>query len=453
MQSLLEIDCIPAGMEWFPATDEPPWKLITTILDESDYYIVIVGGRYGSTDAEGLGFTEREYDYARPRIPGLAFLYDAPKGASPEDPEAAEKLKAFRDKIENDRERMFQRWSDAKELAAKVAHCITRLKDEKKSEGWIRDRYALTSENVHAIRVNVEAIGNQLATVSNQFEEIVAVQQSLGSHRAMLRNKELFDPIYATTAEGLMREPLEILDSLATGRLVVNEEWIGVAFDLLASAVRDRYDGVSTDDLEFWLDKEDPSAVKYLQRNSDLVEQGRMATRLFVLPSRRLIEQRDWLIQVLEEHTEAGIAWAVALQDEIPQRRGVWPDYGLFDCNRAASFFRLASGRKFEVIFHTHGRVAATDREIDAQVNYYYTLLGHCWIASESFATGHLASKNHTILDALTKTKKNAKLRRRGIPMQHEIAPVLVSEGDVGKIADKLSELVDVERAANGRRP
>ena len=48
MQALLELDCMPAGMELFPASNDTQWTWIKKVIDESDYYIVIVGGRYGS---------------------------------------------------------------------------------------------------------------------------------------------------------------------------------------------------------------------------------------------------------------------------------------------------------------------------------------------------------------------------------------------------------------------
>ncbi|MGC6738669.1 DUF4062 domain-containing protein, partial [Escherichia coli] len=48
MQALLELDCMPAGMELFPATNSDQWSLIKKIIDDSDYYIVILAGRYGS---------------------------------------------------------------------------------------------------------------------------------------------------------------------------------------------------------------------------------------------------------------------------------------------------------------------------------------------------------------------------------------------------------------------
>jgi hypothetical protein len=52
IQTLLEADCIPTGMEMFPASDSDKFDLIKRVIDLSDYYVVIIGGRYGSIDAE-----------------------------------------------------------------------------------------------------------------------------------------------------------------------------------------------------------------------------------------------------------------------------------------------------------------------------------------------------------------------------------------------------------------
>ena len=64
LQALMEMDCIPAGMEIFPAIDEEQLEFIKRIIDDCDYYILIIGGRYGSTTDDGISYTEREYDYA-----------------------------------------------------------------------------------------------------------------------------------------------------------------------------------------------------------------------------------------------------------------------------------------------------------------------------------------------------------------------------------------------------
>src|SRR4030042_3385153 len=64
MQTLLQMDCIPTGMELFPAADEEQFEFIKKVIDDCDYYLLIIGGRYGSTTTEGLSYTEKEYDYA-----------------------------------------------------------------------------------------------------------------------------------------------------------------------------------------------------------------------------------------------------------------------------------------------------------------------------------------------------------------------------------------------------
>ena len=48
MQALLKMNCIPTGMELFPAADDDSLTLIQRFISDCDYYIVIVGGRYGT---------------------------------------------------------------------------------------------------------------------------------------------------------------------------------------------------------------------------------------------------------------------------------------------------------------------------------------------------------------------------------------------------------------------
>lgn len=45
-QAILEMGWFPSGMELFPASDLSQWELIKKVIAESDYYIVIVGGKY-----------------------------------------------------------------------------------------------------------------------------------------------------------------------------------------------------------------------------------------------------------------------------------------------------------------------------------------------------------------------------------------------------------------------
>ena len=76
MKALLELNCIPCGMEYFPAANEDQWTFIQKLIDSCDYYVVIIGGRYGSEDEEGKSYTQKEYEYALlSGIPTIGFIY------------------------------------------------------------------------------------------------------------------------------------------------------------------------------------------------------------------------------------------------------------------------------------------------------------------------------------------------------------------------------------------
>lgn len=64
VEAILNAGHIPAGMELFKA-GKSQMKTIRKWIDESDVYLLILGGRYGSIEEEsGLSYTELEYKYA-----------------------------------------------------------------------------------------------------------------------------------------------------------------------------------------------------------------------------------------------------------------------------------------------------------------------------------------------------------------------------------------------------
>lgn len=64
VEAILDAGHIPAGMELFKA-GKSQMKTIQKWIDESDVYMLILGGRYGSIEEEsGLSYTELEYRYA-----------------------------------------------------------------------------------------------------------------------------------------------------------------------------------------------------------------------------------------------------------------------------------------------------------------------------------------------------------------------------------------------------
>jgi hypothetical protein len=141
MQALLTLNCIPTGMELFPAADDDSWTHIQRFIAGCDSYIVIVGGRYGSKGPKGKSYTEMEYDCAvGAGIPVLAFLHKDPgeiatKKTEPTD-EGKTLLAAFRKKIEDARHAKY--WTASGELAGAVTLGMVSLMKLKPRVGWVR---------------------------------------------------------------------------------------------------------------------------------------------------------------------------------------------------------------------------------------------------------------------------------------------------------------------------
>lgn len=65
VEAILQAGHIPAGMELFSAGNDSQLQTIYKWIDESDVYMLILGGRYGSVDAKtGKSYTQLEYEYA-----------------------------------------------------------------------------------------------------------------------------------------------------------------------------------------------------------------------------------------------------------------------------------------------------------------------------------------------------------------------------------------------------
>jgi hypothetical protein len=141
IQTVMELDCFPAGMELFPAADEEQWDFIRKVIDDCDYYILILGGRYGSLTDEGISYTEKEYDYAVEQgLPVLGFLHENPDeipvARSEIDPETRQKLAQFRSKVAGGR--LVRFWKSADSLPGLVALSLNKTIKTYPRNGWLK---------------------------------------------------------------------------------------------------------------------------------------------------------------------------------------------------------------------------------------------------------------------------------------------------------------------------
>jgi hypothetical protein len=170
LRAILELDHMPAGMELFPAADDSAWQLIKDVIDASDYYVLIIGGRYGSIDEVGVGYTEKEYDYAittkKPVIPLLHENPDSlPREKTETDETAWKKLQAFRKKVEKKHTCVY--WKTAEDLKAKVIIGVTSTVKRNPAIGWIR-----------ADQVPTEATLTELLLLREHISELEANAES-----------------------------------------------------------------------------------------------------------------------------------------------------------------------------------------------------------------------------------------------------------------------------------
>ncbi len=168
MQALLELDCIPSGMELFPAANESQWSLIKKVIDECDYYVLILGGRYGSCDPDGISYTEKEYKYALSiEKPTIAFLHkdpgDIPAKHCESTQKGKDKLAAFRSFVE---EKLCKHWSTPDELGSVVSRSLIRLTKTTPAVGWVRADELPTKDatfELLKLRQYVEDLESELA--------------------------------------------------------------------------------------------------------------------------------------------------------------------------------------------------------------------------------------------------------------------------------------------------
>jgi hypothetical protein len=162
--ALLQLEAFPAGMELFPAADDDAWTLIKRVIDSSDYYLLVIGGKYGSIDPKTeLSFTEKEYDYAvEQKRPVMAFLHANPDkiefGKSEKDQEAQTKLKTFRKKVEERKHVKY--WSGPENLAGEVALSFANFRQTYPAVGWVRGDVGTSTEalqEINELRKQIDA--------------------------------------------------------------------------------------------------------------------------------------------------------------------------------------------------------------------------------------------------------------------------------------------------------
>lgn len=176
LQALLNADYIPAGMELFPATDEEQFEYIKRVIDNCDYYLLIVGGCYGSVADDGRSYTEKEFDYACSKgIKVIALVHKDPsslgEGRRETDTERKNKFDLFRQKVCDGR--VVKMWSEPAEIQGHILAGLKHATEHYPAIGWVRANIAASAEVLTENRTLAkenEELRSEIASLKLQLE-------------------------------------------------------------------------------------------------------------------------------------------------------------------------------------------------------------------------------------------------------------------------------------------
>lgn len=201
---------IPAAMEDFGAIDQNALEYIKSVIDLCDYYVLIVAGRYGSTDESGISYTEQEYDYAvEKKKTVLVFIRDdiqsLPAKFVETDTATRLKLDKFRKKIAAGR--LVKFWKEPETLYPNIVASLGKAFQTHPGVGWIR----------------ADSI-NEIQTIENRKLEFE--NQKLRLEIEELRQNYISDPIDIEQ----LREMFLIGFSIFPGKILhsISLSWIEV---------------------------------------------------------------------------------------------------------------------------------------------------------------------------------------------------------------------------------
>lgn len=224
VQAILDAGHIPAGMELFKAGNESQLKTIYKWIDESDVYMLILGGRYGSIEEKsGRSYTQLEYEYALSKnIPIFAVVLSDSfitqkisslnlKNVMEQD--YPEKYKSFKEFVMS---KIIREVDDCKDIKIQVHVTLNEFIHNYDLIGWVRnntenditqlikDNNSLIKEN-HLLHQQIFSLQNQIDTKKNlqigsfSFDDLIKTFE----HKKFVVPPNLIDNKNETTINAL----------------------------------------------------------------------------------------------------------------------------------------------------------------------------------------------------------------------------------------------------------
>lgn len=144
VEAILTAGHIPAGMELFAAGDKSQMDVIKRWIDESDVYLLVLGGRYGSIEPKSQkSYIHLEYEYALTGDKPLFSVVIAEDylekkvkqlGSKAIETDNSQKLKEFRELVLS---RMVRFWRDPRDIKLSILETLSDISRRDDLVGWI----------------------------------------------------------------------------------------------------------------------------------------------------------------------------------------------------------------------------------------------------------------------------------------------------------------------------
>jgi hypothetical protein len=179
-------------MELFTAGDKSQLDIIKRWIDESDVYMLILGGRYGSVEPEsGISYTELEYDYAleigKPLF-AVVIADEALENKAKEhgtlviEKERPSELKLFKEKVLTNISSFFE---DMKDIRLCVMESLPEIASTRDLEGWI------SGNEISDTKGLVDEIAKLNAEVRELTKGNSVLAKKVGRHAKITSSSEL----------------------------------------------------------------------------------------------------------------------------------------------------------------------------------------------------------------------------------------------------------------------
>jgi hypothetical protein len=299
VEAILTAGHIPAGMELFTAGDESQMNVIKRWIDESDVYLLILGGRYGSLEQKSQkSYIHLEYEYAVEKgKPFFAVVIDEnyadervnthPLQLGVIERDNPQKLKEFRAQVLT---KVVRHWKDPKDIKLAILEKMAEFSNRDDLIGWIPGDEAV---NTGAIAEEIARLGKENAALREQL--------AISSQAPMMYQGLTFDQMYKFIAA----EKVDLTDTITQDF----DDFVG-ALQELAAIFDDSEVGLLH---FFWmmrdlLGRKKNVSLLSLRRAGDKLEDSGLATMEMLHSTRRygLTETgKQFLIKLkLEKGTE-----------------------------------------------------------------------------------------------------------------------------------------------------